>query len=171
MSNKKLTSPLNQTLINSKSILDSVPDAIIIADEKGKIVFINEQTVKLFGYKKDELIDSFIEKLVPQRFHKSHIKQRKGFVSEPRVRPMGQGMELFGLKKNNNEFPVEISLSPLETYEGRFTISSIRDVTLQKQTAKKLSEINERLKLHADQLEKSNMELKQFAYIVLQNLF
>ncbi len=116
-----------------KWVLESAPDAMVIANIEGKIRIVNSQTEKLFGYERDELYAQTIEALMPQRFRSRHISHRASYFSNAEAREMGTDMDLYGLRKDGSEFPVSISLSPLDTEEGRLIIAAIRDISERKQ--------------------------------------
>jgi PAS domain S-box-containing protein len=112
-----------------EQLLEFAPDAIVGVDRDGRIVFANAQTETLFGYTRDELVSEVVELLVPERFRGVHTGHRDGYFADPRTRPMGAELELFGRRRNGSEFPAEISLSSLETEEGLLALVAVRDVT------------------------------------------
>lgn len=129
-----------------KHILESAPDPLVIVDRHGRIVIVNRQTEHVFGYARDEMIDEPVEMLIPNRFHARHVDHRNRFFENPRIRPMGAGIDLFGLRKDGSEFPIEVSLSPFQAEEGILISSSIRDITAQKRMAAELEEQYQRVR-------------------------
>ncbi|MBS0579841.1 MAG: PAS domain S-box protein [Proteobacteria bacterium] len=119
--------------------LDSAPDALIIIDGSGLIAAANRQVTALFGYSHDEVIAKPVEHLIPERFRAEHRTDRQGYMRDPHSRPMGAGLELFGIRKDGTEFPVEISLSPIEDESGTLVAAAIRDVTERKRIETELA--------------------------------
>lgn len=128
-----------------RSLLESAPDAMVIADSSGEIQLVNAQAEKLFGYDRKELIGKPVEILVPPRYRSRHVVHRERFGRHPRPRAMGAELDLYGLRKDGREFPVEVSLSPLETDEGTLVSSAIRDVTDRRRIRDELAHANETL--------------------------
>jgi PAS domain S-box-containing protein len=112
-----------------RALLESAPDGIVVVDAQGTIVIVNSQTERLFGYTRQELIGQPVELLIPERVRAHHMGERRGYTADPKLRPMGAGRALSGRAKSGEEFPVEISLSPLVTDQGRMVMSIIRDIT------------------------------------------
>lgn len=115
-----------------RMLLESAPDAMIIIDEQGKIAIANAQAEEMFGYGRHQMLGQPVEMLLPERLRDAHVGHRQGFATEPRLRPMGPGLDLVAKRQDGSEFPVEISLSPVRSADGHFVSSVIRDVTERK---------------------------------------
>ena len=128
-----------------RGFIESAPDAIVVVSDEGVITLVNSQTEALFGYDRAELLGCPIESLIPERLRHGHVAQRSGYVQAPELRPMGVGRELQGRRKDGSEFPVEISLSPLETDEGVLVSATIRDITERREAERLLKMSHEEL--------------------------
>lgn len=120
------------------SALEAAPDAMIIIDADGLVRFINRQLFALFGYTREEIVGHSIETLMPERFRGRHVDHRREYMSELRARPMGQNLELYGLRRDGNEFPVEISLSPIDADGEALVVAAIRDISDRQRIQKEL---------------------------------
>ena len=133
-----------------RALLESAPDAMVIVDRNGRIAIVNAQTEQMFGYRRDELLGQPVEVLVPLPYRSRHGQHRQHYVEAAHARPMGAGLELFALRKNGTQFPVEISLSPLETEEGLLVASAIRDISARKRAEAERDRLLQERTAHAE---------------------
>jgi len=130
-----------------EQLFEFSPDSIIVIDSEGRITNVNAQVQQTFGYTREELLGKPVETLIPERFRGAHPDHRQAYNAKPGIRPMGVGLELFGLRKDGSEFPVDIMLSPVETEDGRVTLSVIRDISERKKSEDNLQRIEQRFHL------------------------
>ena len=114
------------------AFVEAAPDAVVIIDPEGRIALVNAQTERMFGFSRDELLGQSVERLLPERFRAAHTGHRENYGSDAQTRPMGAGLALYGLRKSGQEFPVDISLSPLPTESGVLFTAAVRDITERK---------------------------------------
>lgn len=128
-----------------RQLIEGAPNGMVMVDQDGKIALVNAQIEDSFGYSRDELLGQSIEMLVPELFHAHHPAYRNAFIAAPAARPMGSGRDLFGLRKDKSEFPVEIGLKPLEMEQGLMVLGTIVDITERKRAEEKLRRSQEQL--------------------------
>src|SRR5271165_1819959 len=133
-----------------RQVVEAAPNAMVMIDPAGKIAMVNTQTERVFGYSRAELVGQPVEMLVPERFRSHHPELRRTFLADPRPRPMGAGRDLYGLRKDGSEFPIEIGLNPIETDEGTMVLSAIVDITGRKAAAQALRESEQRYSVLVD---------------------
>ncbi len=128
-----------------RAVVESAPNAMVLADVEGRIVLINVQAERLFGYLREELIGQLVEMLIPVRYRGSHPGHRTAFLANPHARPMGAGRELFGLRKDGVEVPVEIGINPIQTEEGNFILAAVVDITERRRAEEEQQRMSDRL--------------------------
>ena len=150
-------------------VVEWVPNAIVMADQRGIITLVNSQTEKLFGYNREELIGQSVEILVPDHFRSGHSEYRMGFHANPQARPMGAGRDLIALRKDGTEFPVEIGLNPIKTEEGILVLAAIVDITERKRAEQLLRESEERLQAIMDNTTDAIMVYDEDGMVIAMN--
>ncbi len=121
-----------------RRVVEWAPTAMVMVDREGRIVLINAQAERVFGYPREELLGQLVEKLIPEQFSGHHPAYRTGFLADPHPRPMGSGRDLYARHQDGSEFPVEIGLNPIETEEGIMVLASIVDITERQRAQQKL---------------------------------
>lgn len=167
---QKAEAAIRESEANFRGLFDFAPDPIVIVDEQGVITLTNQQVKEKFGYTLDELKGQSVEVLVPEKYRHQHVSDRRQYSEKPVLRAMGAGLELFAVRKDGTEFPVEISLSPVNTERGPLVLSNIRDITVRKQTEQEIGRLNDNLKRQNWELALVNNELETFSYSVSHDL-
>ncbi|MCC7184729.1 MAG: PAS domain S-box protein [Acidobacteria bacterium] len=139
-----------------RAVVESAPNGVVMVDQSGVIVLVNRETERLFGYTRLELLGKSIDHLVPVRFRDQHPNERRDFFGNPHSRAMGAGRDLYGVRKDGTEIPVEIGLNPIATEGGMFVLASVVDIS-----SRKAAE---------EELRQSNEELERFAYVASHDL-
>jgi two-component system, NarL family, sensor histidine kinase DevS len=160
-----VASDLDGDLISG--IIEAAPDGIVMIDESGTIVLVNRQTEALFGYDRGDLLGQSVERLLPERYRQVHRTHRTRYRVEPRTRPMGVGLALLGLRSDGTEFPIEISLSPLDAGGAHRAIAMVRDITDRLESERLLREAAESVQL----LEDRERIARDLHDLVIQRLF
>jgi len=156
---EKYDAELAKTQAMFEGLFQFAPDAILVIDSKGDIVQVNQEAERLFGYAGEELIGSDHDTVVPDRFRKNHLEDRKQYIAAPHVRRMGTGLELYGRRKDGSEFPVDISLGPLHLTAEIVTLAVVRDIS----ERKRMEEDLERHRMHLEEMVKkrtTELEIK-----------
>jgi PAS domain S-box-containing protein len=146
-----------------RGLLEAAPDAMVVVNESGQIVLLNLQAEQQFGYLRDELLGQAVKAIIPEGFAERLVADGTRSAAEALEQQIGMGIELVGLRKNGTEFPIEIMLSPLEGADGVLVTAAIRNISVRKDTERKLAET-------VHELQRSNQDLEQFAYIASHDL-
>jgi PAS domain S-box-containing protein len=149
------------------ALVEAAPDGIVMVDEAGRIVLLNRQVEDLFGYDRSQLLGRSVEELVPESLRDAHKAHRTGFRAEPQTRAMGSGLTLHGRRRDGREFPVEISLSPLETDDGLLVVAVVRDISDRVEAEARLQRAAQEMRL----LEDRERIARDLHDIVIQRLF
>lgn len=157
---KRLYRSLEREERQVTALFEYATEGIVLTNERGQIILVNPEAERLFGYQKHELLGQTIEMLIPRRFNKGHEKYRNNFYKNPGNRRMGQGRDLFALRKDGSEFPVEVSLSHFSDKKGKYVIAFIIDITQRKEAEQKLLHQKEQLESITSDVRKLNADLE-----------
>lgn len=157
-----------------RQVVEWAPTAMVVVDVNGRIVLVNAQTEHLFGYGRNELLGKPVEILIPERFSAQHMTYRHEFIADASPRPMGAGRDLFAMRRDRSEFPVEIGLNPIGSGEDTIVLAAIVDISERKQAEEQIHRLNAELERRVEErtaeLQAANQELDAFAYAVSHDL-
>jgi PAS domain S-box-containing protein len=167
---RRVEDELRESWAMFESLFEASPDAIAAIHEDGRIARVNTQTERLFGYTREQLVGQPVETLVPERFRRAHPAHRQQYCAKPGRRPIAESQDLYGLRKDGTEFPVDIMLSHLETRQGSLVLSVVRDVTARKAKEERIRQLNHDLEQRVHEVQAANSELEAFSYSVSHDL-
>ena len=167
---QKLNGELEKQAARFRHLVAFAPDALVIVDKTGSIVLVNSAAERQFGYAQDELIGRPVEILIPEEVRARHVGHRNDFIDNPQPRPMGVGLELYGIRKDGSRFPAEISLGVLKTDDGPLITAAVRDITERRRHLAEIEALNENLERQAVDLRAAVKDLEAFSYSVSHDL-
>jgi PAS domain S-box-containing protein len=143
-------SQVKQSQSQHEALVESAPDAVVVVDAEGRIVLVNAQTERLFGYDRSELLGEPLETLLPERLRASHVGHRREYLDDPQSRPMGIGLDLWARRRDGTEVPIDVSLSTVAGDQGPLMSAFVRDITDRKAADTVLHETAERVAMVDD---------------------
>src|ERR1700693_1396435 len=145
-----------------RELFEVSPDAILEVDQEGTILLVNEETERLFGWPREELIGRRVEELLPVWYREKHLTHRGNYHNHPLKRPMGSGLDLWARKADGTEIPVDIKLSPIQTDDGLRIMCVVRDITDRRRTEEQIQSLNENLERRNRDVERANQLKSEF---------
>lgn len=167
---RRLEEALLRSRVLFEQLFENAPDAVVVVDHHGKIRKVNQQAEALFGYLREEILGQRVELLMPERLRKGHLRQRRSYFKDPRLRTMGSGLELLGRSRDGREIPLDIMLTPMGSGEGAWAFAVIRDITRQRVDDAKIGELTAALRDQIERLTATSRELEAFSYAISDDL-